>query len=94
MDEAKSSMTAASPRQNALKRSIMFRGHRTSVSLEDAFWKALRDIAAAEQMPLPRLIAAIDTERQHANLSSAIRQFVLEYYQARICALEKQLKMM
>ena len=66
-----------------VKRSIVIAGHKTSVSLEDAFWKALKDIAGGRDMTLSELVGAIDTERQHGNLSSAIRLFVLDYYQAR-----------
>jgi predicted DNA-binding ribbon-helix-helix protein len=63
-----------------VKRSIVVAGHKTSVSLEAGFWTALREIADARQMTLSDMVAAIDSERQHANLSSAIRLFVLEHY--------------
>ena len=66
-----------------VKRSIVIAGHKTSVSLEDAFWKALKDIAAGRDMTLSGLVGAIDAERRHGNLSSAVRLFVLDYYQAR-----------
>jgi len=66
-----------------VKRSIVIAGHKTSVSLEDAFWQALKEIAIARNMTLSDQVAAIDTERRHGNLSSAIRLFVLEHYQAR-----------
>jgi predicted DNA-binding ribbon-helix-helix protein len=69
-----------------VKRSIVIAGHKTSVSLEDAFWKALKDIAIARQITLSDLVASIDAERQHGNLSSAIRLFVLDHYQARSSA--------
>ena len=65
-----------------IKRSIVIAGHKTSVSLEDAFWKGLKDIAVGRQMTLSDLVATIDTGRPHGNLSSAIRLFVLNYYQA------------
>jgi predicted DNA-binding ribbon-helix-helix protein len=64
-----------------VKRSIVIGNHKTSVSLEDAFWRGLKDIAASRHMALRDLIGSIDTERQHGNLSSAIRLFVLDYYQ-------------
>jgi len=48
--------------------------------LEDAFWTALKEIAVASNLSIPALVAAIDTEREHANLSSAIRLFVLDHY--------------
>jgi predicted DNA-binding ribbon-helix-helix protein len=63
-----------------VKRSIVIAGHKTSVSLEDAFWKGLKEIASARNMTLSELVAAIDSERQHGNLSSAIRLFVLDFY--------------
>jgi predicted DNA-binding ribbon-helix-helix protein len=66
-----------------VKRSIVIGGHKTSVSLEDAFWKGLKEVAGTRDMTLSDLVAAIDTERQHGNLSSAIRLFVLEFYRNR-----------
>jgi predicted DNA-binding ribbon-helix-helix protein len=65
-----------------VKRSIVIAGHKTSVSLEDAFWNCLKKIAADRGMTLSDLVAAIDTDRQHGNLSSAIRLFVLDHYRA------------
>jgi predicted DNA-binding ribbon-helix-helix protein len=62
------------------KRSIVVAGHKTSVSLEDAFWKGLKEIAGRRDITLSDLVAVIDSERHHGNLSSAIRLFVLEYY--------------
>jgi predicted DNA-binding ribbon-helix-helix protein len=64
-----------------VKRSIVITGHKTSVSLEDAFWQGLKEIAAGRNMTLSDLVSAIDTEREHGNLSSAIRLFVLSFYQ-------------
>ena len=62
-----------------VKRSLTLRGHRTSVSLEDAFWRAFRDIATAEGKPINQLAAEIDEARgTEAGLASAIRVFVLE----------------
>jgi predicted DNA-binding ribbon-helix-helix protein len=66
-----------------VKRSIVIAGHKTSISLEDAFWKALKDIAIARRATLSDLVASIDSERQHGNLSSAIRLFVLDHYQSK-----------
>jgi predicted DNA-binding ribbon-helix-helix protein len=66
-----------------VKRSIVIAGHKTSVSLEDAFWRSLKEIAVGRHTTLSDLVAAIDTGRQHGNLSSAIRLFVLDHYQAR-----------
>ncbi len=65
-----------------VKRSIVIAGHKTSVSLEDAFWQGLKDIAAARDMTLSELVATIDTDRRHGNLSSGIRLFVLDYYRS------------
>jgi predicted DNA-binding ribbon-helix-helix protein len=67
-----------------VKRSIVIAGHKTSVSLEDAFWKGLKEIAGGRDMTLSELVATIDTERRHGNLSSAIRLFVLDYYRNQI----------
>ena len=63
-----------------VKRSIVIAGHKTSVSLEDAFWTGLKEIAAKRDMTLSDMVAAIDQDRQHGNLSSAIRLFVLDHY--------------
>lgn len=65
-----------------VKRSIVIAGHRTSVSVEDAFWTALKDIAAGRGTTVAELVATIDAGRQHGNLSSAIRLFVLEQFRA------------
>jgi predicted DNA-binding ribbon-helix-helix protein len=64
------------------KRSVIIAGHKTSVSLEDAFWKALKEIAIRRNRPLSVLVASIDQDRCNANLSSAIRLFVLDFFQA------------
>jgi predicted DNA-binding ribbon-helix-helix protein len=66
-----------------VKRSIVIAGHKTSVSLEDAFWRGLKDIATSRRMTLSDLVGSIDSERKHGNLSSAIRLYVLSHYQAR-----------
>jgi predicted DNA-binding ribbon-helix-helix protein len=66
-----------------VKRSIVIAGHKTSVSLEDAFWTGLKHIAVGRHVTLSDLVGSIDGERQQGNLSSAIRLFVLEYYQTR-----------
>lgn len=64
------------------KRSLTVAGHRTSISLEDAFWTGLRDIAAARASTVAGLVAEIDRRRGPANLSSAIRVFVLDHFRA------------
>ena len=65
-----------------VKRSIVIAGHKTSVSLEDAFWSDLKNIARAQQASLSNIVAQIDKARQHGNLSSAIRLFVLDRIRA------------
>jgi predicted DNA-binding ribbon-helix-helix protein len=59
------------------KRSFTIDGHRTSISLEAAFWDALRAAATEEGVPVSRLIARIDAERSGCGLSSAIRVWLL-----------------
>jgi predicted DNA-binding ribbon-helix-helix protein len=66
-----------------VKRSIVVAGHKTSVSLEDAFWKGLKEIAGRRHMTLSDLVGTIDSQRQHGNLSSALRLFVLDFYRTR-----------
>ena len=63
-----------------VKRSIVIAGHKTSVSLEDAFWEALKEIATGRRLTLSDLVASIDSSRTQGNLSSAIRLFVLDHY--------------
>jgi predicted DNA-binding ribbon-helix-helix protein len=58
-------------------RSIVLAGHKTSISLEDEFWKGLKEIAQERHITPSELISAIDADRQNTNLSSAIRLFVL-----------------
>jgi predicted DNA-binding ribbon-helix-helix protein len=69
-----------------IKRSMSIAGHKTSVSLEDAFWKALREIAHGRDETLSHLVGIIDSDRQHSNLSSAIRLFVLSFYRDQIAS--------
>jgi predicted DNA-binding ribbon-helix-helix protein len=65
-----------------VKRSIVIAGHKTSVSLEDAFWDALKEIATVRNATLSEVVAGIDASRSQGNLSSAIRLFVLDHYRA------------
>src|ERR1700736_3728201 len=67
-----------------LKRSVVLRGHKTSISVEDAFWNSVKKIAASGQMGVSELISAIDSERHHGNLSSSIRLFVLNFYREQL----------
>ena len=69
---------------SVVKRSIVIAGHKTSISLEDAFWSHLKGIAHSRQATLSRLVADIDQTREHGNLSSAIRVFVLEYFRTKV----------
>ena len=62
-----------------VKRSVIIDGQKTSVSLEDPFWTDMKKIAHAQQMTLSALVAEIDGTREHGNLSSAIRLFVLRH---------------
>jgi len=73
-----------------VKRSIVLAGHKTSVSLEDAFWKSLKEIAIRREMTLSGLLAAIDAERHHGNLSSAIRLFVLNFYREELAIRDRR----
>ena len=66
-------------KSRVVKRSLVVGGHKTSVSLEDAFWLELRAIAQSLGVHLSQLVGSIDLERQHSNLSSAIRLFVFEF---------------
>jgi predicted DNA-binding ribbon-helix-helix protein len=65
-----------------VKRSFTIAGHRTSISLEGEFWEALKAVAAAQEVPVARLIARIDASRGSSGLSSAVRVWVLDYYRA------------
>nr|WP_134679859.1 ribbon-helix-helix domain-containing protein [Paracoccus ravus] len=61
-----------------VKRSVTIGGHRTSVSLEDAFWRELREIAKAQEVPAAALIAAIDAKRPpEVGLATALRLYIL-----------------
>lgn len=67
-------------RTPVLKRSVMIGKHRTSVSLEQPFWEALREIATDQALTVTTVIETVDSHRAHPNLSSALRLFVLDYY--------------
>jgi predicted DNA-binding ribbon-helix-helix protein len=71
-----------------VKRSIVIAGHKTSVSLEDAFWTGLKEIAAERHVTLSDMVAVIDQDRRHGNLSSAIRLFVLDFYRKQLSDLK------
>jgi predicted DNA-binding ribbon-helix-helix protein len=63
-----------------VKRSVNIAGHNTSVSLEEEFWKELKQIARARSLTLGELIETVDHQRSQSNLSSALRLYVLKYY--------------
>ncbi len=68
-----------------VKRSLTLKGHRTSVSLEDEFWRAFRDIAEEKQQPINALAADIDVARDpDTGLASAIRVFILNWYRDKL----------
>lgn len=71
---------------HVVKRSIVVEGHKTSVSLEDEFWNALKEIAAERKETLSEVVSHIDGDRTQGNLSSSIRLFVLEHYRSRSVA--------
>jgi len=66
-------------KSTVVKHAVTLAGRRTSVSLEDAFWRSLKEIASGRGMSRSELIATI-SERQHGGLSSVIRLFVLDFY--------------
>jgi len=67
-------------KSSVIKRSIVIDGHKTSVSLEDPFWTELKTIARTRSLTLSELVATINASREHANLSCAIRLFVLHSF--------------
>ena len=71
-------------KSSIIKRSVDIDGRKTSVSLEDAFWSDLKEIAHVQRATLSKVIAEIDKgRRQGNNLSSAIRLFVFDKVRAR-----------
>lgn len=72
-------------KSSIVKRTVMVDGHRTSASLEGAFWTGVKEIAAERGMTLSDLVSEIDSAREQGNnLSSAIRLFVLDHFKTRI----------
>ena len=65
-----------------VKRSIVVAGHKTSVSLEEAFWNGMKEISGLRNITLSELVGEIDGHRKQGNLSSAIRLFVLDHYRS------------
>ena len=73
---------------SVVKRSIRIAGHRIEISIEDVFWISLEDIARVQAATMSNLVAAIDAERDGANLSSAIRAYVLDHFLMQVRDLE------
>jgi len=73
-------------KSSIVKRSIVVGGHKTSVSLEEAFWSGMKEISGVRSITLSRLVSEIDANRNQGNLSSAIRQFVLDHFKDRAVA--------
>ena len=71
-------------KSSVVKHSIVINGHRTSLSLEDAFWCCLREIARQRGIRLKDLVGAIETGRQQPNLPSTLRLFVLEFFRNQV----------
>jgi predicted DNA-binding ribbon-helix-helix protein len=69
-----------SERRHIKKRSVRIGKQRTGLTLEDEFWEGFIEIARERNLPLSNLLADIDGHREHANFSSAVRLFVLDYY--------------
>jgi predicted DNA-binding ribbon-helix-helix protein len=68
---------------SVLKRSVVVAGHKTSVSLEEAFWDGLREISGSQKMTVSDLVSEIANNRPESNLSSVIRLFVLSHFKSR-----------
>jgi predicted DNA-binding ribbon-helix-helix protein len=66
------------------RHSLRMDGHQTSISIENEFWKALREIANERDISAARMVNWIDANRTESNLSSAVRVFVLQFYQIRV----------
>jgi predicted DNA-binding ribbon-helix-helix protein len=71
---------ATTMKSSIVKRSVVLAGRKTSVSLEEEFWNGLKEIADGRHITPSDLVGAINAKRQHDNLSSALRLFVLEHY--------------
>ena len=70
-------------KSQVVKRSVVLDGHKTSITLEDAFWSTLKEIAQAQGATVSQTVTEIDRMRQRPNLSSAIRLFVLDWVRNR-----------
>jgi predicted DNA-binding ribbon-helix-helix protein len=75
-------------KSQVVKRSIVVGGHKTSVSLEEAFWSGVKEISGERGKTLSELVSEIDSSRRQGNLSSAIRLFVLDHFKAGVVPVE------
>jgi predicted DNA-binding ribbon-helix-helix protein len=82
MDDLERTRPQSQRNARSYKRSININGYPTSVSPEDPFWNALNEIAATRNVRLSELVAMIDRDRQHANLTSVLRLFILDHYRS------------
>jgi predicted DNA-binding ribbon-helix-helix protein len=73
-------LKGAAMKSPVVKRSIVLAGHKTSVSLEEAFWQGLKEIARNRRATLSDVVSDLDIQRSEGNLSSTIRLFVLDHY--------------
>ena len=73
-------------KSGVFKRSVVIAGRMTSICVEDDFWSSLREIAKARHQTVSHLVSSINAERQHPNLSSAVRLFVLGFYRDQLAA--------
>jgi predicted DNA-binding ribbon-helix-helix protein len=89
----RSSEPEGSRSMSVKKRSLVIAGHRTSVSLEQAFWDALKEIAAEDGLSLAALAARVDARRGTANLSSALRVFALERARGSTSPIEEEVEL-
>lgn len=64
------------------KRSIVLSNHKTSVSVEDEYWRSLKEISVLKGLTITQLLSQIDADRSQENFSSAIRNFVLRHYKS------------
>jgi len=71
------------PKRIVVKRSVVISGRQTSVTVEDQFWEGLTEIAIELELSIRALVTSINAARDHSNLSSAIRLFVLRHYRDR-----------
>ena len=76
-------MTRASRKSSVHRRGLKIAGRRSSISIEDQFWNCLKNIAKARHETVTNLVTSINAKGKHANLSSAIRLYVLDYYKAK-----------